>query len=232
MLAGGERSLGLQSSRSTKGSHFQYRINGYRDVHRRSKAFEQAAQILHLHQVLTDASDLPEITTAPHMDVNVRQLYLYRASTGIGEQRQRQATNADTTCSFKNISSRGTKAARNTFRSLKNGSRNNTASTKKDCSYSKLPKALHSKRSFITSQCTLPVSPLTVTATSHQSEVANAKILYTPSKIEPSKINNLPEITAGGLKCQAWLRSCEPWWRVNDEYPIHIPQSKSTNIQK
>ena len=231
MLAGGERSLGLQSSRSTKGSHFQYRINGYRDVQRRSKAFEQAAQILHLHQVLTDASDLPEITTAPHMDVNFRQLYSYRASAGISEQTQ--ATNTATTCSFKHIASRGKKAARNTFRSLKSGSRNNTASTKKDCSYSKLPKALHSKRSFVTSQCTLPVSPLTVTATSHQPEAAaNAKILYTPSRIEPSKINNLPEITAGGLKCQAWLRSCEPWWRVNDEYPVHIPQSKLTNIQK
>ena len=207
-----------------------YRINGYADLggQRRSRhrnqveAFHRAEALLHIHQVLNSASGLPVIRTAPPPRVHTYN--------GTGTRKQLATVEGSSGSKSKApIFVTSSTLAKKTLKHLTFCEI--TGDTPRRCtasrSSSKYEKA-------VTSPWTLPhVGTASSDSKSETRAPAASTNRGSPMWSLVSEYSRkggrhdaiLPphlDLDRSVVKCRAWLQSCDPWWRINDEYPVEL----------
>ena len=187
---------------TTKPNAASYRINGYLDIAskksiklRTSKeAADKAAALIHIHRVLNNASQLPEISKAPP------NFHMLAATTRAAKEDSRNTKGRPP--SYAVVST----AVRNTYKQL-------LYQEKEKVTLSIPPKS-RGTNTLCSSRTNNNQSSLYL-ASQHVSRGLDSS--ETPTSILERRPTNISEESL--WKCKAWLHSCEPWWLVNDEYP-------------
>ena len=212
-----------------------YRMNGYADLggsrsHRHqneANVFHQAEALLRIHQVLNNASGLPIIRTAPPP-----RSHLYNWA-GTRKHLTAPTTGREGLAGLKYkapILVKPSAFAKRTLKQLtfsKDVASDTTRLSTASRSSSRNEKA-------VTSPWTLPISGATPSDSNSE-----CRRLATATKRGSPMWSMVSEYsTKGGrhdallpphldtdrsvVKCRAWLQSCAPWWRINDEYPVEL----------
>lgn len=229
------RSLGNPDDVARQRRAISYRINGYADFggprsyrHRnQAEVFHQAEALLRIHQVLSSASGLPVIRTAPPP-----RSHLYN---GAGTRKQptslTTAPEGWTGLKYKApILVTSSASARKAFKQL-TFSKDVTGDTTR-VSTASGPSPQYEKA--VTSPWTLPVlgtassnsgpeNRIPATATKRCSPMWSMVSEYSTKGGRHDAL--LPphlDMDRSVVKCRAWLQTCDPWWRINDEYPVEL----------
>lgn len=214
-------------------SIYTYRMNGYADLggQRRSRhrnqveAFHRAEALLHIHQVLNSASGLPVIRTAPPPRV-----HMYN---GAGTRKQQTTAVGSSGCGSKSKAPffvTSSALAKKTLKHL-TFSEDVTGDTPRRCSGSRSSSRYEKA---VTSPWTLPhVGTASSDSKSENKDPAASTCRGSPMWSLVSEYSRkggrhdavLPphlDLDRSVVKCRAWLQSCDPWWRINDEYPVKL----------